>query len=400
MSVPTVSDLQVSPLMLGRSHRWFWSVTRSDRRGLGLALARAGLTMLSGVYASALYGYRALLRVGALPVARAGAPVISIGNLALGGTGKTSATLAVCRALLDAGARPAVLSRGHGRRSGRGRAIVVSRGAGPVVTWEEAGDEPYLLGSKLPGALVLVGKDRRQTAAQAIALGADVLVLDDGFQYWRLAKDFEVALLDCLDPFGGGRLFPRGTLREPVGHLRRAHAVWLTHADLVSDARRSAIQSEVRRLHPEAALLLTRHRPLALRAWPGGEEIGVDALRGRRVCALSSIGNPVSFEGLLAAMGAEVIGARFPDHHRFRAEDVKEVVTAMRGGAEILVTTEKDQIRLPAAAVGAPIWVLSVEMCCLDGSPLLHSAGAPENRDWAAWVAGACGRDMEDDADT
>lgn len=393
-------DLQVSPLMLGRAHRLFWSVARGDRRSLGLAVARAGLTVLSGVYGCALYGYRALLRAGALPIAHAAVPVISIGNLALGGTGKTTATAAICRALLDAGARPAVLSRGHGRRSGSGGTMVVSRGAGPVVAWEEAGDEPYLLASKLPGALVLVGKDRRQTAAQAVALGADVLVLDDGFQYWRLGKDHEIVLLDCLDPFGGGHLFPRGALREPVGYLRRAHAIWLTHADLVSDTQRSAVLSDLRRLHPEAPLRLTRHRPLGFRAWPGGEQIGVDAVRGRRVCALSSIGNPASFERLLAVMGAEVIGARFPDHHRFRAEDLKEVAAATRGRAEILVTTEKDQVRLPAAAAGVPIWVLSVEMCCLDGSPLLHSRGAPEDRDWAAWAAGACGGDMEDRANT
>jgi len=398
--VTNVPDPRVSPLMLGRAQRLLWSVTRSDRRGLGLAVVRAGLTILSGIYASALYSYRALLRIGVLPIARAGVPVIGIGNLSLGGTGKTTATAAICRALLGAGARPAVLSRGHGRRSGGGGMTVVGRGAGPVATWEQAGDEPYLLASKLPGALVLVGKDRRRTAAQAVGLGADVLVLDDGFQYWRLAKDFEIALVDCLDPFGGGRLFPHGALREPAGHLRRAHAVWLTHADLVSEAQRSAIQRELRRLHPDAALRLTRHRPVALRAWPSGEEIGIAALRGRRVCALSGIGNPASFERLLAAMGAAVITARFPDHHRFRAEDVKEVVTAMSGKAEILVTTEKDQVRLPAAAAGAPIWVLSVEMCRLDGSPLLDSCGAREDRNWAAWVAGACGWDVQDYADT
>jgi tetraacyldisaccharide 4'-kinase len=388
-------------LVSGRAHRWFWSAARSDRRTLGLALTRAGLTALSGAYAAALYGYRGLLRTGALPIARAGVPVISVGNLALGGTGKTSATIAVCRALLAAGARPAVLSRGHGRPSQRAGVSVVSRGAGPVLSWEEAGDEPYLLASELPSAFVFVGKDRRRAAAEAVAAVADVLLLDDGFQYWRLRKDFEIALVDCLDPFGGGRLFPRGCLREPVSHLRRAHAVWLTHADLVPDDRRAAIQAEVRRLHPDAPLLMTRHRPAGLRTWPQGAEIGVDALRGRRVCALSSIGNPVSFEALLAALGAQVTPARFPDHHRFGEHDVKQVVEAMRGQAEILVTTQKDQVRLPASAAGAasavhsgyeaPIWVLRVEMCRLDGSPLLARQGPPADGDWAAWAAAGCG---------
>jgi tetraacyldisaccharide 4'-kinase len=401
VAVPPVTDARAPGLLRGRRSRWLWSVACSDRRGFGLAVARAGLTALSGLYAGALYGYRGLLRVGALPIAQVDAPVISIGNLALGGTGKTSATAAICRALLAAGARPAILSRGHGRPSPQPGVTTVSRGAGPVVDWRRAGDEPYLLASELPGALVLVAKDRRRAAAEAMAAGASVLVLDDGFQYWRLRKDLEIALVDCLDPFGGGRLFPRGCLREPISHLRRAHAIWLTHADLVTAARREAIQAELRRLHPDAPQLLTRHVPVGLAGWPGGEEIGVDALRGRRVCALSSIGNPASFESLLASMGAHVVAARFPDHYRFGEHDVKQVVGAMRGQAEILVTTQKDQVRLPAPAAGAsgamdlagetPIWVLRVEICRLDGSPVLPEREPPTDGNWAGWVAASCG---------
>jgi tetraacyldisaccharide 4'-kinase len=331
-------------------------------RALLARLLVAVLTPASAVYWLGLKVNLLGYRLGLLRVTRLPAQVISVGNLTAGGTGKTSAAAVLAAAAVEGGKRPAVLSRGYGRRGARGKIALVSDGARVLVNHVSAGDEPVLLGRKVAGAAVLVGKDRRQTGRQAVAaLGADVLILDDGFQYWRLAKDREIVLIDALCPFGNGRLLPAGILREPLSHLRRAHAVWITHADLAGPARVAAIRRRIARAFA-GPIVETVHRAVDLASLDGGEVVDLGWLGGRPVAALSGIGNPRAFELTLERLGARVAPVRFPDHHHFRTDECRAVECFARRRGATIVTTEKDAVRLSAGMFTDPVWVLRVEM--------------------------------------
>jgi tetraacyldisaccharide 4'-kinase len=333
-------------------------------------LAAAGLRALSGLYGLALRGHLGGYRLGLAKRTRLEALVISIGNLTVGGTGKTTSCLAVAEWLQQQGRRVAFLSRGY-RGEGESGALIVSEGTGPIVDAQAAGDEPYLVARALPGVSVLVGRDRRRTGALAVErLGADTIVLDDGFQYQRLVRDIDIVLVDALNPFGYDSLVPRGLLREPVSHLSRAHAVWLTHCDLVDGQLLARIRARVAAAAPGARIWETQHAPVALRSLTGGERCSLAALSGRRVCALSSLGNPLAFERALESLGAKVEeAARFPDHHRYTAAEVRGV--GPQGSAEWIVTTEKDAVRLPVEALKRPTWVLEIRLAPQPGSPAL-----------------------------
>ncbi len=342
---------------------------RGEQPSLG-PVARAGLRALSAVYSGALHLHLFGYRVGLARATRLPATVVSIGNLTVGGTGKTTAAVAVARWLRNAGRRVGVLSRGYRSRA-EGGMVIVSEGEGPLVDAETAGDEPHMMAKRLPGVHVLVGKDRRRTGRVAIEkYRLDTLVLDDGFQYRRLLRDVDIALVDAMDPFGYHLLVPAGRLREPPHHLARADAVWLTHCDLVRREDLEEVRAQVKSFAPRARVWRTIHAPARLvRLDTEGRE-EPSALRGRAVCALSALGNPAAFERTLEKLGAEVVSrARFRDHHRFAEDDLREAAAA--AGAEWIVTTEKDAARMPAVETGKPIWVLGVEMEPLEGEPPL-----------------------------
>jgi len=347
-------------------------IIRGDARRPSERLAGAGLWALSIGYGVALHlhlaGYHlGIARRSVLPVT-----VVSVGNLTVGGTGKTTASLAIARWLLSQGKRVALLSRGY-RGRGERQAAVVSGGSGPLLDVEAAGDEAYLAAQKLPDLRVLAGKDRRVTGKLAVEqLGVDAIVLDDGFQYQRLQRDLDIVLVDALAPFGYDFLVPRGLLREPPEHIARADAVWLTHSDLVKEEELGRIRARVTSFAPKARIWETIHAPVRLRRLDGKEEVEPDALRGRPVCALSSLGNPRSFEQTLARLGAELVTAvRFPDHHRYRGEELYQVAQGQAAEAEWIVTTEKDAVRMPTQELGKPIWILEVELAgCTESTGL------------------------------
>jgi tetraacyldisaccharide 4'-kinase len=350
--------------MTGAADRCWLRIVRGDLCRPTDRLAAAGLRALSWGYGAALRAHLAGYRLGLARRTRLPAMVVSIGNLTVGGTGKTTSCLAVACWLRDQGRRVAVLSRGY-QSLAEGKALVVSTGEGPLTGVEAAGDEPYLMAQSLPGVSVVVGRDRRRTGAMAVgSLGADAIVLDDGFQYQRLARDLDIVLVDALAPFGYDALIPRGLLREPVSHLARAHAIWLTHCDLVEPEARAAVRARVRRAAPEARLWETRHAPVALQRLGSEERLAPEALRGRRVCGLSGLGNPESFERSLVLLGAEVAAAHFPDHHRYSPEEIREVC---RGEGEWIVTTRKDAARLPQEALTKPAWVLEIALAAAPG---------------------------------
>lgn len=327
--------------------------------GVGAACTRLALHGLAGVHWLLLAARQAAYRAGLAGVTRLPIEVISIGNLSLGGTGKTLAVRRLARELAAAGRRVAILSRGYGRRS-REERVVWYGGDRGLPRPCEVGDEPSLLAACLPGIPVMVGKDRRRTGRRAVAeFGADVLILDDGFQYWRLHRDREIVLLDALQPPEREVLFPRGTFREPWSHLRRAHEVWITHARLAPPTRVAFLAEQAARYAPHARVRCTEHHPLHLCSLQG-DTAPLEILQGHRILALSGLGNPRQFELMLESLGLAVTPCRYPDHHRYTPADIQTIARRLEPGM-LCVTTAKDAVRLPEQPP-FPVWVVEVEM--------------------------------------
>jgi len=335
--------------------------------------ARGGLAILAGVYGGVVQTYRAGFDVGLLRARRLACPVVAVGNITVGGTGKTTTVRWLVQRLLEWDRRPAVLSYGYraGRKDDADPVTVVSGPEGIREPVGVSGDEPQLLARSLPGVPVLAGRKRVLSGQRAVeAFNVDVCVLDDAFQYWRLEKDLEIVLVNAANPFGYGRMLPRGMLREPVRALRRAHAVVLTHADRVSEGERSRLADQLLRQNAGLVLAEARHRPLALRDYAGGEPLSLEGLAGGRWAALSSLGQPESFEETLRDLGAgDVIPARFPDHHPYTAVDLAAVLKRVRQeGVDGIVTTEKDAVKIqPEWLDGAPLRVVEIGLEFLTG---------------------------------
>lgn len=295
---------------------------------------------------------------------RAGVPVISVGNITVGGTGKTPFVAWLVRRLQTEGRNVAIVTRGYRGRAGRGP-YWVSRGKGPMAGASECGDEAYLLARALDGVGVVAGSDRVAGAVAARESGADVVVLDDGFQHRRLFRDLDLVLLDSLDPFGNRRLLPGGRLREPIGSLARADLVVITRSQ--AGSRFEAIERTVRAHNPRCPILTGGHRALGF----------VDA-EGRavetpgRVLAFCGIGNPSSFFEDLLRCGVTVVGTRrYADHHPYTARDRARLAALASEHSATLVTTEKDMVRLPSGIPDATILALRIEMEVHDEPVLL-----------------------------
>jgi tetraacyldisaccharide 4'-kinase len=288
--------------------------------------------------------------------------VISIGNITVGGSGKTPLVEVTARAARELGERPAVVSRGYGRRS-RG-VQVVADSEGIHLSPRVAGDEPYLLASRLPGTPVVVGENRYQAARVAAErCGATLIVLDDGFQHRTLAKDLEVLVLNARAPWGNGRLFPRGSLREPLAALRRAHVIILTNPHGPSDL--DAVTDVIRRHGARAPVVTASYGVSGLREGRTGRQAMPGALAGRRVIAFAGLASPRGFAETVAGLGAEIEAlVEFPDHYWYGPDDLRNLSEqAHRPGCAGLITTEKDWVRLhDLPPVEAPLWVLEVVM--------------------------------------
>jgi tetraacyldisaccharide 4'-kinase len=271
---------------------------------------------------------------------------------------------AVCGVVLDCGRQPAVLSRGYGGDL-EGAVGVVSDGKRVLLGPEKAGDEPVLLARKLPGVPVLVGPDRRVTARQAVDQhGAQVLVLDDGFQHLRLARDLDIVTVDAREPFGNGHCIPRGLLREAPKALGDAGLILLTRTRSANPRRVDWAQDAVRRYNLEAPVLRTSYAAVDLVNLHGGEPQPPARLRDLKVLAFAGIGSPEAFFQDLNALGARVLEAiPFPDHHPYGAADVAQLESWARlMNVEALVTTEKDGMRLaPLLPLNLPLLVLRIE---------------------------------------
>ncbi|MEX0880271.1 MAG: tetraacyldisaccharide 4'-kinase [Thermoanaerobaculia bacterium] len=310
---------------------------------------------------SRLYGKAVSLRAGwyvsgrleshALP-----RPAISVGNLTFGGTGKTPFTEFLARRFRFEGRTPAVLSRGYGRRS-RG-VVVVSVGQGPLVAPEEGGDEPVALARALPGVIVVVAERRADAARRAADLGADLLLLDDGFQHLAARRDVNLLLLDSRDPFGGGRLPPSGRLREPIEALRRADAIVFTRVDRAAPPAEAL--AAISRLHPAAPVFRARIRASGLRD-ESGSPVEVAEIADRRSIAVCGIATPAEFSASLAELGVTPEERlEFRDHQRYGQRQMARIRRAAEtAGAAFLVTTEKDAVKLSGRL---PVPMLTVRL--------------------------------------
>lgn len=333
-------------------------------------------------------GYRGLLGArdwlyarGVLRSRRLACPVISVGNLTVGGTGKTPAVELVVRTLAELGCRPAVVSRGYGRRT-HGVEIVADM-ASIRLDAEDAGDEPFLLARRLPGVPVVVGGNRYEAARRAVdRFGATVIVLDDGFQHRTLRKDLEIVMARARRPWGNGRLLPGGPLREGLEALRRADLVVATGAARPEDA--AEVVEAVSAYAPGVPVLAARYAPVECWEAGGMRPVSLARLRGARLLAFAGIATPAAFAETLAEAGV-VVGelVRFADHHWYTPDDMAALeARAASQGLDALVTTEKDWVRLRRlAAAVRPLYVLTVGLALLSGDDA-----------WRGALEGACSR--------
>jgi tetraacyldisaccharide 4'-kinase len=353
------------------------------RRGKRAALLRSVLWLLSGLFRLIVQTKLRLVTMRVLRPSSTGCLVISIGNLTVGGTGKTPVVEKLARTLQDAGRRVAILSRGYKakrppllRRLQRKwlgldqrKTRVVHDGSKLLLDSRFAGDEPYMLARSLGNVAVLVDKNRVRAALEAVRqFGCDTLLLDDGMQYVALTRRINICLVDCQAPFGNEYLLPRGTLREPPENLSRANYIFLTKSDGVDQ---SALIERIRRYNSTAGIIECTHRALHFKNLYTGEEHPLEWIRDRHVGALSGIARPESFEKKLVDLGAKLnITARYADHHRFVDSELEEFVSrCARRDLDALITTEKDSVRFPHRAPegDVPILFLRVEIEILKG---------------------------------
>lgn len=358
------------------------------RAGAGTAVYGAFLQGLSWVFSGATQARLWLYQRRILHDRPLGCLVVVVGNLTVGGTGKTPVVEKFARALRDRGRKVAILSRGYKSKSPPlwRRAWwalthaepppprVVSDGVNVLLDSEQAGDEPYMLACNLPGVVVLVDKNRVKAGEHAIRrFGCDTLLLDDGFQYLPLKGSLNLLLVDKTNPFGNGHLLPRGILREPIKHLRRANYILLTKSDGRRDPELERVLAEH---NPGADVIECAHRPRYLRRLGAPADSpdarrSLDYLRGRRVLAFSGIATPESFEKFLRDLGANLVAReRYLDHYRFVDDDFADLFSlARREGAECLVTTEKDAVRISErVSCPLPIYYLRLEIEILRGA--------------------------------
>lgn len=305
-------------------------------------------------------------RRGTLKSYRLDAPVISVGNLTMGGTGKTPMVQYLARLLQAHGFKPAVISRGYGGTA-RGKVNLVSDGTRLLLDAEKAGDEPRFLAETLPGIPVLTGIVRRLPAQQAVDMGADVLLLDDGFQHLQIARDVNLVLFNADRLAGNSRVFPGGELREPVSALHRATGFVLTGVHSGNRERAKQFASLLQTRFPRIATVLTSYRvetPVRPSAAGMIEVVASDFLAGQRCFGFCGIAHPQSFRYTLERYGLELAGyAPLGDHQRYSSLVVERLLAkAQHAGAGILVTTEKDLVKLANHAADLPLPLFGLRM--------------------------------------
>jgi tetraacyldisaccharide 4'-kinase len=339
------------------------------------------LAPLSVLYGAVTRTRLALYKRGVLKLSTLDAPVISVGNITTGGTGKTPLVEWVARALDRQCRKVCILTRGYGRENPNIR-IVVSDGQRILANELEAGDEPRLLAENLLGLAAVISDADRFAAGQWAnkEFGSDVFILDDGFQYLRLVRDLNIVTIDATNPWGGGRLLPYGRLREPRGVLSRADCVVITRADQAHDL--DSLRSEIEKLSHHRPIFTSRMKVQGLRRLEpefSKEDYASDRSIEQPIGVFCAIGNPLAFIKQLEAESYDLVSIQeFPDHFKYDQSDVSALVEQAKGaGAKSLITTAKDAVKLRALRFDLPCYVLEIEIEIDDeGSflKLIHAA--------------------------
>lgn len=352
------SDLPPQQRRPGGLEQYARRVMSGDERGARAALLRATLAAAEPVYGWVAAGRNKLFDAGLKKAHRLPRPVISVGNITTGGTGKTPVVRWVAERLRDDGRRVAVVARGYGAEPG------------------QLGDEQVMLRRLLNGngaadpVIVVADPDRVAAAERVLSERpqVDAFVLDDGFQHRRLARDLDIVLVSATSPFGYGRLLPRGMLREPIGALRRAGAVVLTHADQVPAAELEGIEQRIGQFNPDVPVYRASHAHAALHTGAEGTTRPLEELRTRSWFAVCGIGDPATFVRQLQSVGGRCAGYRwFSDHHHYTKADLADVRReAGAAGADVVVTTEKDWAKMeslaPVPGADVPVWRVDVQI--------------------------------------
>lgn len=338
--------------------------------GLDLYQGRPGVgrRFLASIYKAVVSSRLFFHRKGVIRSSRAPAFVISVGNLTVGGTGKTPAVIMIAETLHKKGFKIAVLSRGY-RGKSKEPVNVVSNGNELLMGPDQAGDEPFLMANRLPGVPVITGRSRKITGEYAVKqFDVDVLILDDGFQHIALQRDLNILLLDSRLPWGNNHLLPAGSLREPVSEAARADAFILTRASLPADG----VIENLRNDFPERPVFTADHQPVRLRKLSGGEIKDIEYIKGKKILGFCGLARPNTFLETLAGLGAEVAAfVKWPDHYRPKSGDLKMIAGKAREfGVVDILTTAKDAVKLPEAAFDRDsdlnVWILDIEMKILE----------------------------------
>lgn len=339
------------------------------------------MTLLMGIFYIFSLVYEQLVnmkllcyKTGILGKEKLNCYVISLGNITVGGTGKTPTAQRLARDIRDMGYKVVILNRGY-RSKWHGEVGIVSDGENLHMDAAEAGDEAYMLAKHLPNVPVLIGAERAVTGKYAIEhFGAEVAILDDGYQHWQLIRDMDILLVDAVNVFGNGHLLPRGTLRESMSHISRADVCLITKVDQAEAGAGEYIRDTVHKYNADAKIVESIHQPrcfIPLAEWfidLASEGVSVESISGKQIMAVSAIGNPASFEQTLRDLGAEIMESiRYPDHHEYTVKEMRDVLQQADAlGAESIVITEKDAVKIPAEFAKSnwniPIFVICVEV--------------------------------------
>jgi tetraacyldisaccharide 4'-kinase len=374
-----------------------------QRTGLSAVLLRLPLGVAACAYSIGIRLRNLFYSTGLLKSHRADVPVVSVGNITAGGTGKTPLVIWICNTIYKISniknqkCGIAILTRGYKARgtTDEGRRTMED-GRGTV-------DEPAIIAESCPQAKVIVNPNRAEAAAEAVdKFGAKVLVMDDGFQHRKLARDLDIVTIDATCPFGYGKLLPAGLLREPVSSLKRADAAILTRCDQVSESKLSRIEQELRLINPDMIIAKSIHKPTGARysepleivdsrlrgndkkivdSCPTSAGAGlrrndsIDQLKGKKVFAFCGIGNPDAFLNTIRNIGANLVGSKiYNDHHSYTDSDVDDIHNqANRLGADLILTTQKDHTRcaIRDARYEIPFAYLAVEIKFIAGEDKL-----------------------------
>jgi len=319
------------------------------------------LRPLSTLYGVVMKARRALYRSGRLRVHELGVPVISVGNLTTGGTGKTPLVEWIARELAHTGHRVCILTRGYGRQDS-GTRVIVSDGSEILADANRAGDEPLLLAERLKGlAAVICDADRVSAARWAVEnFRSQVFILDDGFQHLRVARNLNLLTIDATNPWGNGRLLPAGILRESRSELKRADCVVITRADDLNPTE--ALKQEIAALGAGVPVFYSQMSMSGLRPIQGNQTLTAEEIKAAPVAAFCGVGNPESFFALLRRGGYQLRHTQvFRDHHKYTQNDIDRVVReSATHGAQILLTTAKDEVKLRSLKFELPCYAVDI----------------------------------------